>query len=62
MIQVQYQYFNSYWTNPSMKYDSQPWGMPTKKWVAPPLDHLWKQGWINATMGGPQQLMTQPSM
>jgi hypothetical protein len=63
MIQDQYQYFNSYWTNPSMKYASQPWGMPTQQWVAPPPpNQLWKQGWRNPTMGGPQQPMTQPPM
>jgi hypothetical protein len=31
MIQDQSQYFNSYWTNPSIQYDSQPWGMPTQQ-------------------------------
>jgi hypothetical protein len=46
MIQDQSQYFNSYWTNPSMQYTSQPWGMPTQQWVAPPPpNQLWKQGW-----------------
>jgi hypothetical protein len=62
MIQDQSQYFNSYWTNPLMKYASQPWGMPTQQWVAPSPNQLWKQYWRNPTMGGPQQPMTQPPM
>jgi hypothetical protein len=36
--------------------------MPTQQWVAPPYNKSWKQGWRNPTMGGPQQLMTQPPM
>jgi hypothetical protein len=46
-----------------MQYASQPWGMPTQQWVAPPPpNQLWKQGWRNPTIGGPQQPMTQPPM
>jgi hypothetical protein len=62
MIQDKSQYFNSYWTKSSMKYASQPWGIPNQQWVVPPPNQLWKQGWRNPTMGGPQQLMTQPTM
>jgi hypothetical protein len=46
-----------------MQYASQPWGMPTQQWVAPPPpNQLWKHGWRNPTLGGPQQPMTQPPM
>jgi hypothetical protein len=44
-----------------MQYASQPWGMPTQEWVAPPLpNQLWQQRWRNPTIRGPQQPMTQP--
>jgi hypothetical protein len=45
-----------------MQYSSQPWTMPTQQWVSLPPNQLWQQGWRNTTMGGLQQLMTQPPM
>jgi len=63
MIQDQSQYFDSYWTNPSMQFASQPWGMPTQQWVPPPPpNRLWQQGWGNPTVARPQQRMRKPPM